>query len=187
MVARILGLVVAAVDRALGLTCTVPIVMYWLVVAPSHRKTCLYNLSCSRLVFDEARRRGMVAALAALRTRWARCRAGYRLVVLDGALRVKLADGTVAAGGELRAATLNSHRDALRAASEAVRNAYAVSGSRRCWSAVDPIAHCRAGLGLGHAQTYGMTDSNRTEMPRVHELEESVGAELGTAWQGSPR
>lgn len=73
------------------------VVLYWSVARVfRYRRTCLFRLSCSRHVFATAKSAGLLAGLAALRSRFRACRPGYRIEQgASGEFAMRLADGSM--------------------------------------------------------------------------------------------
>lgn len=66
---------------------------YWLLIPAGKRNVCLYEPSCSRHVFDVARRDGTWAGLMALRHRRRSCRGGYSIVRKKEGYRLRTVTG----------------------------------------------------------------------------------------------
>ncbi|RMG25822.1 MAG: membrane protein insertion efficiency factor YidD [Bacteroidetes bacterium] len=80
---------------------------YWCVIPPRHRRSCLFSLSCSRYVYAEARRHGLLAGLRACWFRFRSCRPGYVLLITpDQQQHVRLANGHILPASQLNEAAL---------------------------------------------------------------------------------
>jgi uncharacterized protein len=72
--------------------------VYWRLVPPGRRRTCLFAESCSRYVYRIAAAEGSIAGMRALWNRRRTCRPGYAVLGarnVDGTRLVRLADGQV--------------------------------------------------------------------------------------------
>lgn len=53
-----------------------PIKLYWKIIPPAQRRTCLFRISCSRHVYQVTQEKGLYQGLKALRYRFLNCRHG---------------------------------------------------------------------------------------------------------------
>ena len=77
--------------------------LYWQLVPVQWKRKCLFNETCSRHVYRITRQYGVSAGLSALYGRFRRCRPGYTIRPVDGALQFVSREGTVVSWQELSA------------------------------------------------------------------------------------
>lgn len=72
----------------------------WAAGALPRRRTCLFDVSCSRYVERAAGEHGLAAAGGAIRERWAACRPGYTFEFDGDRWTVTCVDGSYIAADE---------------------------------------------------------------------------------------
>ena len=71
--------------------------IYWKLIPPSRRRSCLFAESCSKYVYRITKERGFWAGIKALRVRYKKCRPGYKIGynAIDDTTEILLVDGTI--------------------------------------------------------------------------------------------
>jgi putative component of membrane protein insertase Oxa1/YidC/SpoIIIJ protein YidD len=71
--------------------------IYWKLIPESNRRSCLFAESCSRYVYRITKENGFWAGIAAFKSRYKKCRPGYKLGYnsIDKSTELHLIDGTI--------------------------------------------------------------------------------------------
>jgi putative component of membrane protein insertase Oxa1/YidC/SpoIIIJ protein YidD len=71
--------------------------IYWKLVPPSRRRSCLFAESCSRYVDRITQEKGFLSGIRAFKERYKKCKPGYKIGYnsLDGTTELLLVDGTI--------------------------------------------------------------------------------------------
>ena len=87
---------------------------YWRCVPKEWRRECIFRENCSRYIYDITYNNGFHRGWKALKTRWKRCRPGYRVEWHDGEFQVRFADGYMAKEEEIAESVLHPYKTALQ-------------------------------------------------------------------------
>lgn len=69
--------------------------LYWILVPPDRRRSCLFRESCSRHVWRRLEEAGVRAGFTALLRRWRQCRSGYAVIPTSVGRFMILCDGSM--------------------------------------------------------------------------------------------
>jgi putative component of membrane protein insertase Oxa1/YidC/SpoIIIJ protein YidD len=75
--------------------------IYWYLVPPYYRRSCLFRESCSKFVYRNTEEKGFIAGISALRKRYYQCRPGYKLEKTASGWELTLVDGTTLKNEEI--------------------------------------------------------------------------------------
>lgn len=90
--------------------------LYWKLTPDRWRRDCIFRVNCSRYVYDTTYLQGFIKGWTALKTRWKRCRPGYRVEWLEGKFCMRLADGYLANEEEIADPIVQPYKKALEEA-----------------------------------------------------------------------
>ena len=71
--------------------------IYWKLIPPSCRRSCLFAESCSRYVYRIAQEKGFLSGIRAFKERHKKCKPGYKIGYnsSDDTTELLLVDGTI--------------------------------------------------------------------------------------------
>jgi uncharacterized protein len=69
--------------------------LYWKIIPPDRRRSCLFKETCSHYVYRQTCEYGFFKGIKALRTRMKKCRKGYQLYTGNKGFELKLVDGSI--------------------------------------------------------------------------------------------
>ena len=79
--------------------------LYWLLIPQSNRRKCIFQKSCSKYVYEETQKNGLIKGLMALQYRFQNCRGGYRTFrnPINGKIEILLPNGEIIKEKDFRA------------------------------------------------------------------------------------
>lgn len=85
--------------------------LYWLLISPDKRRTCIFHKSCSKYVYDITNEKGLFHGLKALITRIKTCRPNHEIIYLEKEkiLLIKLSDGTILQQNEISESIVSAY------------------------------------------------------------------------------
>ncbi len=71
--------------------------IYWKLIPPSNRRSCLFAESCSKYVYRKTKESGFFSGLRAFKFRYKKCKPGYKIGYnsSDNTTELLLVDGTI--------------------------------------------------------------------------------------------
>lgn len=73
----------------------VAIHLYWRILPPAKRQSCLFRESCSRHVYRMAKEKGIFEGLKAFNKRVRQCKPGYHVHYQENSVELELRDKTI--------------------------------------------------------------------------------------------